>query len=111
MLYHRNVNPSLADLGRPLIVLAQTSASTQPSKGTLNDPTLGDDHEPFGTRRTLHDLQNSQAVGPDPADQAVADVDAVGIDRPQATKAATDFGEDLFGSIIVLDIRRRHHDG
>lgn len=110
MLYHRNVNPRLAHLGRPLIVFAQTPASVQPGKGSLDDPTLGHHNEALGTRWPLDNLQQTQPAAVQPRHQSVADIDAVGVNRLHSGELPTDLVENQFGPVVVLHAGRGDDD-
>src|SRR5579859_7970806 len=83
MLYHRNVNPRLADLGRPLVVFAQTTAAAQPGEGSLDNPAFRHDDELL--LRPFDDFQEPQPVSEDPVHQSGVGVDAVGIHNLHAT--------------------------
>lgn len=46
-MYHRHINPGLADGGQGFIILAETTILAQPGKGALDNPTFGQDNECF----------------------------------------------------------------
>src|SRR5712675_3373576 len=61
---HANSNHRLAVIQAHLIVTAQSAGLGEPAKGSLNDPSLGQNLEAFGTVTSAHNLQ------PQPAERA-----------------------------------------
>jgi hypothetical protein len=57
---HRQVDKRLARAGKVLIVFAQAPVPAQPGKGTLHNPALWLDNEPFDVRVTSDYVQHPQ---------------------------------------------------
>ena len=98
-----------AEEGSDLVVLAQSSGLTQPSKSPLHNPALGQypedallaalDHLHVPTKHAQH-----------PIDQA-ARVAAIGKDRLETLKVQEQPDQQSPGSCPVLNASRVHHHG
>jgi hypothetical protein len=106
---HCQVNHGLAALGERLVVLAQATVSPEPRKGSLDDPTLGQNHEPCHVVVASDDLQNPPAQFPRPFDQLTR-ITSVGPDQFQPTEATLEQSQHELGSVAVLNVGRMYHD-
>src|SRR5271165_3733172 len=109
---HGDVDPQLARLLRPLVILAQPAISAQPGERPLDDPPPRQHLElllPLGADDQLEDPA-AEFRGP-LRDPAV--VDPVGQDFLQPRESAHQLLQDRLGPVPVLDARRvdhRRHD-
>ena len=84
---HCQIDHGLAALGERFVVLAQAAVSSEPREGSLDDPTLGQNHEPRHVVAAFDDLQNPPAQFPRPFDQ-LARITTVGPDQLQPAETA-----------------------
>src|SRR5512142_401222 len=109
---HSDVDPGLARLRLPLVILAQPAVATKPGEGPLDDPTprqnleslllLGaDDHLKHPTADLHRPFRDASIIDP------------IGQDLLQPRELAPELLQDLLGPIPVLNARRvdhRRHD-
>ena len=107
---HGQIDHGLAALGERFVVLAQAAVSSEPREGSLDDPTLGQNHEPRHVVAALDDLQNPPAQFPRPFDQ-LARIAAIGPDQLQPAETALEQGQHEFGPVAILDVGGMHHHG
>src|SRR5512143_701267 len=109
---HRQVDPALARLLRPLVILAQSAVAAQPGERPLDDPTPLQDLElllPLGADDQLEDPA-AELLGPL---RNPSVVDPVGQDLLQPGESPNQLLQDRLGPVPILDARRvddrRHH--
>ena len=100
---HRDSDHGLAALGQHLVVLAVPAVSTQPGKGALHDPPLGQHLEPGDVVAAFDDLQKPTAQLRGPVDQ-LARITAVGPNPLQPREQTGEFAQDQLGPVAVLNI-------
>ena len=87
-----------------LEVLGEASASAEPGKGALDDPSAWQELEAFDARRTLDDFDRPWAAIVDGGAQLRAPVDTVGEDVAQAGEASAQRAQQRHGTVRVLDV-------
>ena len=107
---HRQVNHRLAAFRQRLVVLAQTTIAAEPSKGSLDDPTLGQNAEAGDIVAAFDDLQEPVAQFSRPLDQ-FSGISPIGPNSFQPRELPDQFGQHQLGPVAVLDIGRMHNDG
>ena len=107
---HRHVNHCFAAFCQRLVVLAQTTIAAEPGKGSLDNPTLGQNLETGGIVAAFDDLQDPVAQFSGPLDQ-LAGIPPIGPDQLEPRELPDQLGQHQFGPVAVLDIGRMHDEG
>jgi len=87
-----------------LEVLGEASASAEPGKGALDDPSARQELEAFDARRPLDDFDRPWAAIVDGGAQLRAPVDTVGEDVAQAGEASAQRAQQRHGTVRILDV-------
>ena len=106
---HGQVDDRFAAFGERLVVFAQPTITPEPGKGSLDDPTLGQNLEAGHIVAAFDDLQYPVAHFLGPLDQ-FAGVAPVGPDQLELGELPDQFGQHQLGPIAVLDIGGMHND-
>src|SRR6516164_2297148 len=102
---HSYVDPGLARLLAPLVILAEAAVAAQPGERPLHDPPPLQDLEFLLPLATDHHLEDPTADLPGPlGDPAV--VDPIRQDLLQPWESADHLAQDQLGAVPVLDARR-----
>lgn len=107
---HGQVNDRFAALRQRLVVLAQPPVTTEPSKGSLHDPTLRQDLEAGHVVAAFDDLQDPVTHFLGPFDQFPG-VSPIGPDQLQPGELPDQFRQHQLGPVAVLDIGGMHDNG
>ena len=102
---HCYVHPGPGCFRQSLVVLAQPSASAQPSQRSFHHPAPGQHFKAMAVLGTWHDFQNPTEARGHPVRQ-LPPVAAVSPDQLQARKSSQQFTDDQLGSVPVLDVGR-----
>ena len=100
---HGQVDHGFAAFRERFVVLAQTAITTEPSKGSLDDPTLGQNLKAGHIVAAFDDLQNPGAQFLGPLDQ-VPGVSPIGPDQLEPGELPDQFGQHQFGPVAILDV-------
>src|SRR6266851_3067432 len=87
-----------------LEVLGEAPAASQPGKGSLDDPSSGQEEEAFDAGRALDDLDGPRAAVVDGGAQVGAAVDAVGEDMAQLGEGAAQGAQQRHSAMRILDV-------
>jgi len=91
-------------------VLGQTAAATEPTDGTLNDPSFGQDDETLGPIGTADDLSDQARHD---ARQSVTEhrpgIGAVGEQSREEGELSEHRGQDHYPAVAILNIGGRNH--
>jgi hypothetical protein len=107
---HGQVDHGFAAFRQRLVVLAQPTIAPEPSKGSLDDPTLGQNPKARHIIAAFDDLQDPVSQFPCPVDQFPG-VSPVGPDQLEARKLPDQLGQHQFGSVTILDMGGMHDHG
>jgi hypothetical protein len=107
---HGQVDDRFAAFRERLVVFAQTAITTEPGKGSLDDPTLGQNLKAGHIVAAFDDLQDPVAHFPGPRDQFPG-VAPIGPDPLQARELSDQSSQHQLGPVAVLDVGGMHdHD-
>jgi hypothetical protein len=101
---HAYLNHSLAMLGAPFVIFAQTSVASKPSECTFNNPTTGKYDEALLVLRTFDNLQKPIAEVFDPL-QKPTGIPSISPNEFGTRKSTIGPQKDKFRTITVLDAR------
>lgn len=107
---HGQVNHCFAAFRECLVVLAQTTITTEPSKGSLDDPALGQNLKAGRIGAAFDDLQDPVAQLAGPVDQS-ARVAPIGPNQLEPGELPHQLGQHQLGPVAVLEIGGMHDDG
>ena len=107
---HSHVNHRFAAFRQRFVVLAQTTIAAEPGKGSLDDPTFGQNLEAGDIVAALDDLQDPVAQFSGPLDQFPG-VSSIGPDQLQPGELSDHFGQHQLGPIAILDVGGVYDDG
>src|ERR1700719_23030 len=107
---HGDVDHCLTSVRKALVIFAEATITSQPTKGPLHHPAARQEHETFDSNRSQDGLQNPPTGGLSPFYQ-LASVAAVGPDDFQTWQTGADFIQDQLGPITILDVGRMNDDG
>ena len=107
---HSQVDHGFAGVGFPFVVAAESAVTSQPTEGTLYDPSSRQYLEGMQVG-TFDDLDRATAGSPSPVEQHTR-IATVGPDLLDsiACPLAQRQKQELFGRIPVLNIGGQHHD-
>ena len=97
------MNPSLSGFRQFLVVLAEPSATAEPSQRALHHPSAGQYFELVAVRVPPHHLQQPPSGGPGPCRQTPG-IGCVGPDYLETREASHQFGQYQPGPVPVLDV-------
>lgn len=100
---HGQVDHRFAAFGQRFVVLAQTTITTEPGKGSLHDPPLGQNLEAGHIVAAFDDLQDPVAQLPSPVDQ-FAGVSPIGPNQLEPRELPDQLGQHQLGPVAVLDV-------
>ena len=103
---HSDLDHAFTAVRQCLVVLGQSAVLTEPRKGALHDPTLGEDDKARG-RLAFHDLDRAKKPTTGPVYE-LARIPAVRKDQLQSAKPRTQLPNQELGPVAVLDIRGMH---
>src|SRR6185437_4226499 len=97
-------------MGLAFVVTVEPAVAAEPTEGTFNDPAPRKDRELVEVR-AFHDLNGATPEFPGVVQQS-SGITAVGPDMfdPSARSFCEERGEQLLGSVAVLNIGWQHHD-
>ena len=107
---HGQVDHRFAAFRQCLVVLAQPTVAAEPSKGSLDDPALGQNLKACHIVAAFDDLQDPVAQFLRPIDQFPG-VPAVGPNQLEAAELPDQFSQHQFGPVAVLDMGGMHDHG
>ena len=104
---HRHLHECSGAFDRLLVVLRQTTRTVEPSKGSLDNPTLALNHESFLAGVGLDDFQDPHP--PDPRPRNNRSIRGVRPDELGEFNVPVKLRERRLGPFSVLHRRRRNH--
>jgi hypothetical protein len=110
---HAHLDNSLTRVRQQFVIFAQAPVAIEPPKGPLDDPALGNDHEPLDGVGALGHLPADRPVPPEfPAPvYERAGIGPISPDMPQPRKLVPQDRQDTFRPVAVLPIGGRDDDG
>jgi len=104
---HDQVDHRFAAFRQRLVVLAQTAIAAEPSEGSLDNPTLGQNLEAGHVVAAFDDLQDPVAQFSCPVDQFPG-VSPIGPDQLEPREFPDQLGQHQLGPVAVLDVGGMH---
>src|SRR5262249_28411300 len=104
---HCRIDHCFTRCGVALVVLAVPPVSSEPTEGSLDDPTLREHNKPLYLCRSRYSLRQPAKGAFDTRGQVVSAVRTIGKDQLQPVEPRFEPAEnsqDRHGSIVVLDI-------
>jgi len=101
-VYHSDADHCFAVVCNHLIVLCQSPVSPEPSKGSFDDPSFGQDGKSFNVVAALDDFQRTTQSLFCPFNQ-LAGIAAVRPNEREAAKALAQVFKDQLGSVAILN--------
>src|SRR5438093_9015129 len=103
---HRNIDPSFAAARIGFVILAETPVAPQPGKGSLHNPTLGQDHKVMKVHRLEYGCQQPVTAALHPV--GYGRIGAVGPKDAQPRQASPHLLQQGLGRIAILHIGGEH---
>ena len=105
---HSKLNHGFTANRQRLIVFAQPSILSQPRKGPFHHPSPGQYRKTFNVFITFDNLQNPATKIKSPVNE-LACVSTIGPDQRQTTKTTSQFTQNRFCTVTVLNIGCMYH--
>src|SRR3977135_910800 len=98
--------PSDLCVGGALVVLGQTTASSEPGEGSFDDPSPRQKLETFDAVRSFHDLDGPRTAMGDRVHELAAAIDAVGKNMAHAGEGVSQPLQQRHCAMAILDVCR-----
>ncbi len=106
---HGQVDHRFAAVGQHFVVLAPTTITTEPAKGSLDHPPFGQNLKAGHIVAAFDDLQDPVPQLPGPLDPC-AGVSPIGLNQLKPRELPGQLGQPQLGPVAVLDVGRVDDD-